>query len=67
MEMLVCLSYYFDRDCAEPRCESAARLTQEPAVPGSKKVCALSTVNRNGGLNLPRNRVVRFTDHPDMP
>ena len=29
------------------------------------KVCALSMVNRLGGLSLPRNSVVRLTDHPD--
>ena len=30
------------------------------------KVCARSTVNRLGGLSLPRKSVVRLTDRPDM-
>ena len=30
------------------------------------KVCAPSTVNRLGGLSLPRKSVVRLTDRPDM-
>ena len=30
------------------------------------KVCARSTVNRLGGLSLPRKSVVRLTDRPNM-
>ena len=31
-----------------------------------KKVCARSTVNRLGGLRLPRKSVAGLTDRPDM-
>ena len=59
-----------------------AHLTQESEVPGAHllsflllliqertgKVNALvvHVVNHLGGLSLPRNSVVRLTDHPDM-
>ena len=35
-------------------------------VVSCQKACALNTINCLGGLNLPRNSVVRLTDHSNM-